>query len=102
MTTFNVNDYATVRLTPYGRQVLDKYIDGELAGLTRHFLRTCPESWRAEVEKMATHFQQQYAVAEDGSFTDQFWQIAHIFRGEFHMGSPGVFENGEIQIERKP
>lgn len=102
MTAFNINNHATVRLTDYGRQVLATYIAGELDGLTRLYQRTCPDTWQVEVDKMATYFRAEFAVDDDGSVTQQFWKLMHIFRGEFHMGSRGCFEDNEIRIEETP
>jgi hypothetical protein len=72
----NINDMATVFLTPEGREVIRKYYDGE-AG--REYLDK-------RIDKRT------------GKYTTELWHIMHVFGCSVYMGGKQMFKNNEIKI----
>jgi hypothetical protein len=72
----NINDMATVFLTPEGRKVIRKYY-GE----------TGREYLDRRIDKRT------------GKYTTELWFIMHVFGSSIYMGGPQMFKGNKIKIE---
>ena len=72
---FNINQKVKVKLTDYGKKILDTYF--------------------AELNISPMHYT-LYKVDKSGYITFQMWDLMSIFGEHIYMGAPICFENNEI------
>jgi hypothetical protein len=84
-TTFNMNDYARVRLTQAGIELVEKY--------ERQFDSSMPEHLRGYVKQPEM----------DGSYKFRLWELMHIFGPVFYLGNFTMpFEDNNLIIGEAP
>lgn len=73
---FNINQKVKVKLTDFGKNILDTYF--------------------AEINISPIHYSCRYKADKLGYITFQMWDLMSIFGEHICMGAPICFENNEI------
>lgn len=80
MKSININECVTVQLTAYGKEVLSNYVAG----------------WADSIED---YFGPKYN-GKTGEFTEQLYELMHIFGPTLRVGTTIPFKNNEIFINK--
>jgi len=78
-TEINVNTMSKVKLTEYGKQLLDNY--------------------RTNLEKKYDHkIEHIFIYNENGIYETMLWELMNIFGEYMYNGSKQIFENNSIEL----